>query len=104
MDNVTYPTILVPTVKAKDSTAVYVENYFDLTGATLTLGDRSSEITATQNNASWRFANSLIAENVELVLDAIPAKKLQNMLKKSLKCGIIINGFLKRPKPIRKRG
>ena len=81
VDNVTYPTILVPTVKAKDSTAVYVENYFDLTGATLTLGDRSSEITATQNNASWRFANSLIAENVELVLDAIPAKNTFDGLK-----------------------
>lgn len=74
VDDVTYPTILVPTVKAKDQSAVYLENYFDLTGATLTLSNKGSEITATQNNASWRFANSLIAENLEVVLDAIPAK------------------------------
>ena len=74
IDGVVYPSFFVKTVKAKDAEGVHIGNYFDLNGATLELGDKNSDVTATESNGSWRFANSLIAENMEIVLDAVPAK------------------------------
>ena len=74
LDGATYPSFFVKTVKATSSEGVHVGNYFDLSGATLALADKNGEITATANNGAWTFANSLIAENMEIVLDAVPAK------------------------------
>ncbi len=69
VDNVTYP-VEIPAVKARDLDGVYVANYFDLKGANLELTSSGGNITATQSNGSWIFANSLLAEGLEIVLDA----------------------------------
>lgn len=66
--------VQIPTILAKDSNGIHVDHYFDLTGATITLGDASSQITATQSNASWTFGNSLIAEDLEILMQSIPDK------------------------------
>ena len=80
VDSVVYE-VKIPAVKAKDDSGVYIANYFDLTGATLTLSSASGTITATQSNGSWIFANSLLAEGLELVLDADSANSKFDAIK-----------------------
>ncbi len=63
-------TVEVPTVKAKDENGVHVSNYFDLLGTSLALDSSSGTITANQANGSWIFANSLLAEGLEIIIDA----------------------------------
>ncbi|MBQ3572159.1 MAG: hypothetical protein IJA15_04975 [Clostridia bacterium] len=69
VDEVTYE-VKIPAVKARDVNGVYIANYFDLSGVTLALGSSNGTVTATQSNGSWIFANSLLAEGLEIVLDA----------------------------------
>ena len=73
VDGVT-KTLELPTVKAKDESGVYVGNYFDLKGATLTLNNEMGVIQATEANGSWTFANALVAHNVLLSLNTNPEK------------------------------
>ena len=80
VDAVTH-VVEIPTVKAKDDNGVYIANYFDFTGADLTLSSSSGTITASQSNGSWIFANSLLAEGLELVLDANPANSKFDAIK-----------------------
>ena len=83
VDSVTY-SVVIPTVKAVDSKGLNMGNYFIVDGANIETKDDYALFTATSADASWTFANKLVAEELSVALKANPTTSNYSGLKFTL--------------------
>ncbi len=65
------PTVFAWTIEEGKRPSLNYENYFAVDGVTLEKFDSYTTITTTKENGGWTYANSLVAQNFEMVLTGV---------------------------------